>query len=98
MSPCPWAPRRGLAPGGAGAGRGLARVWDCCPWPQGCVVPPPLTRSRLSSRIPQEEPLKELEKGLLGFAPNSWHLVETDWGGRRFPAPTVYCSVLLEIG
>lgn len=83
---------RGRCGQGAGSGVGLL------PLASGLSPPPPLTRSRLSSWIPQEKPLKELENGLLGFAPNTWHLVETDWGGRRFPAPTLYCSVLLEIG
>lgn len=63
MSPCPWAQRRGLARGGAGAGRGqgLALVWDGWAWPQDC---PWLTHSGLSSLMLQEEEPKEIEKGL----------------------------------
>lgn len=98
MSPCPWAQRRGLVPG-AGARAGIsgaqARVWDLWSWPQGC---PWLTQSRLSSRILQEEALKEalkeLEKGFLRFVQNTWHLVETDRGGRRLQLPPcIFCVV-----
>ena len=68
-------------------------MWDLWSWPQSC---PWLTHSRLSSWILQEEALKELEKGLLRFVQNTWHLggdrpgraargPDCFWGHARWP-------------
>lgn len=92
MSLCPWAQRRGLAWGGADAGRGWLGCGTAGPGLR--AVPGPLTPDCLPSCC-----RKKGVKRWCSFAQNTWHLVETDRGWEVLLSSFhLVFSVLFEIG